>query len=373
MTVDYRHRQYQDGDAAAINDLYAAVTGRSRSIRQFEWQWLESPGGKGDIWLIEAIRDDGATILIGHHGIMPIRFSRGKEDLLFGKTENTMVRSEYRNKILYPRFERRFAQVYEERFEALFSTFGPAPAIRQRSAMGYSFPSRWVKLRIPTSWAGHFLFIFRVILNRFGAKGRKSCEPVHRTQSNMSATSDASPLKLRVLDDAQARIDPFFDSFWPNCRLHYGLTPRRDRKDLDWRFWSNPNRSHITLVSDSDASELGYVVLKVNGSSPDAASIEDIVPSAPSSIKYGRLLDSALVWLRINGFKWVDLSTTSDSCGAGKIAAGIKRRNLLLLQATAMFRSDSGDLMPRKITASGRRKSVSLDNWYVTPIVFEGI
>ncbi len=111
MTEKYRYRQYRDGDAAEINRLYADITGTTRSLREFEWQWLQAPGGKGDIWLIEATDNDGTTNLVGHHGIMPIRFSRGQENLLFGKTENTMVRPEFRSRILYPRFERRFAKV----------------------------------------------------------------------------------------------------------------------------------------------------------------------------------------------------------------------------------------------------------------------
>ena len=124
MKEEFRYRQYEDGDAAEINRLYADITGKSRSLQEFEWQWLKAPGGEGDIWLIEAVNHDGEKNLIGHHGIMPIRFSRGEENLLFGKTENTMVRAEYRRRILYPRFERRFAGVYEARFDALFSTMG---------------------------------------------------------------------------------------------------------------------------------------------------------------------------------------------------------------------------------------------------------
>jgi len=372
VSVEYRYRQYQDGDADAINHLYAEITGKTRSIRQYEWQWLDAPGGTGDIWLIEAINDQRAAKLIGHHGIMPIRFSRGNEHLLFGKTENTMLLPEYRSKILYPRYERRFAEVYEKRFDALFSTFGHAAAIRQRRAMGYSFPSKWLRLRIPTSWTGNVLFAYRMLRSRFGVKERKYCEPFHQTQSNYSKTSGTSPLELRALNDAQARVEPFFDSFWPSCRSEYGLTPRRDKKDLDWRFWSNPNTSYITLVSDSVASELGYVVVRLGGSSPETASIEDIVPSAPHAKRFERLLDSALSWARINGIRWLEFSTTGDSCADGRIAAGVSRRNLLLLQAISKFRPNTDKYMPRKITATGKRKSIGLDDWYTTPIIFEG-
>jgi hypothetical protein len=43
------------------------------------------------MWLIEATDDSGNVKLIGHHGVMPIAFSDGDTDIIFGKTENTMV------------------------------------------------------------------------------------------------------------------------------------------------------------------------------------------------------------------------------------------------------------------------------------------
>lgn len=63
---------------------------------------------------------------------MPIRFTCADEDLLFGKTANTMLLPEYRDMLLYPRFEKRFAEHCEGRCDARFSTVGHPAAIRQR-------------------------------------------------------------------------------------------------------------------------------------------------------------------------------------------------------------------------------------------------
>ncbi len=116
----YSYRPYTSGDEKSINDLYAKITGRIRSKAAYFWQWQNAPGGKGEVWVIEAELPNGQKMLIGHHGIMPVRFSYGQDDLLFGKTENTFVHPDFRSKILYPRFERRFAYHYENRFHALF-------------------------------------------------------------------------------------------------------------------------------------------------------------------------------------------------------------------------------------------------------------
>lgn len=91
------------------------------------------------MWLIEETLDDGSARLIGHHGVMPFRATIGGETCLVGKTENTMVHPDHRSRILYPRFERRFLAAYEPRFAMLFSTTGPAAAIRLRKAMGYAY------------------------------------------------------------------------------------------------------------------------------------------------------------------------------------------------------------------------------------------
>ena len=312
------------------------------------------------MWLIEAVSDDGSSTLIGHHGIMPVRFSSGSLDLLFGKTENTMLRPEYRRKVLYPRFERRFASAYEGRFDALFSTMGDDTAIRQRRAMGYKFPANWLHIRLRTSPSAELVFLLRILQRKF------------RLQASTTASGlPASLPPLRALDDSSAGDEPFFQSFWSGCRAHYGVTPRRDREDLAWRFWSNPNTSHITLVSDSGEGVSGYVILSDDGG-PEAASLRDIVPERPDAKSFRLLLQSALYWLSRQGIRWVDFSTTDDSVPASGLAGLLQSRQLRVLKAISKWRQQGPDAMPRKLTAAGQAKGIGIDDWYVTPIIFEG-
>ena len=98
---------------------------------------MDNPAGESEMWLIEATEPGEETKVIGHHGVMPFKARLNGEEFLVGKTENTMVLDEYRSRILYPRFERRFKAEYEQRFAALFSTTGPAPALRLRASLGY--------------------------------------------------------------------------------------------------------------------------------------------------------------------------------------------------------------------------------------------
>jgi hypothetical protein len=210
-------------------------------------------------------------------------------------------------------------------------------------------------------------------VNALSGHGRERAGSVDDSGgSDQSWEPGGSPLGLRALTDTQARVDPFFESFWSKCRLEYGVTPRRDQADLDWRFWSNPHTSNITLVSDDTADEPGYVIIRKSIATPGAAFIEDIVPCTPNARKFHRLLDSALSWMSRNNIRWVDFSTTDESCVSGGIADGLASKNILLRKVLARFRAEPTDRMPRKITATGKSKGVDVSNWYVTPVVSEG-
>jgi len=372
VATEYRYRRYQDGDATAINSLYEEITGRRRTIPQFEWQWLQAPGGRGEIWLIEAFDDSGKSELIGHHGIMPVRFTDGNDDLLFGKTENTMVLPEYRSRILYPRFEKRFANEYEPRFDALFSTGGPPEAIRQRRAQGYRFSAKWVRVQIPTSRLGAIRLLYKALLGKMGGAGASREVADDGPEPSIEIGRTGSPWWLRALRDHEARKEPFFDSFWPNCRAGYGLTPRRDKGDLDWRFWSNPYSRHITLISDTDPQSRGYAIIRRSKTQPAAATIEDIAPYEQSAASFSRLLDSVISWTRQNGISWIDFATTDDPGVTAEFVGELNKRSIDALSLVSHLRKREVATMPRKITPSGDSREVRQSGWYVTPLIFEG-
>jgi hypothetical protein len=372
VTTEYRYRRFRDGDVASINRLYEQITGRRRTVSQFEWQWQQAPGGAAEIWLIEALGAAGRPKLIGHHGIMPIRFTNGNDNLLIGKTENTMVLPEYRSRILYPRFEKRFAAEYENRFDALFSTTGPPEAIRQRRALGYEFSATWLTVQMPTSWGGAVRLLYDLVRRRVTGLRNAESERVELLNDQLGSAQTGSPMALRALDDEEARRDPFFQSFWDRWRSGYGVTPRREREDLDWRFWSNPYSRYVTLVSDSDSDGQGYVIIRRSKSIPNAVSIEDLVTSNPGLVNFSHLLDSALSWMRGNGIAWADFSMTRDSGKASGLIETIEDRDIKNNSLLSRFRKQSVAVMPRKLTANGDAAGLTTRDWYVTPILFEG-
>ncbi len=371
MSEQFRYRRYRNGDADKINRLYKQVTGRERSLSEFDWQWREAPGGPAEIWLIEAV-SGGDCRLVGHHGVMPVRFSHGAEDLLFGKTENTMVHADYRRKILYPRFERRFAREYEPRFDALFSTIGPAAAIRQRQALGYRSDAKWVRVRIPTSIGGELRSLWRRLIARGGTGELAVASLRTDPRDEPAAPPAASAQGIRALTDKEAQAHPFFARFWPERRNHYGLTPSRCRADLDWRFWSNPHAAFTTLIADENGDEPGYAVIRRNPVNPRAANIDDIVPVAPTAVHMAKLLHAVLEWLRVNRVDWADFSTTQEAGDLGVLGRLFRRRDMRLRRLRGLVRTEAEIFMPRRVTPTGSAKNLDGCDWYVTPFVFEG-
>ena len=371
LSLEWRRGTQRDSDA--INELYKVVTGRARNLTEYRWQWFEAPGGPGEIWLIEAT-ENGTRNIVGHHGVMPIRFSNGSSNLLAGKTENTMVHPDYRQRLLYPRFERRFLGEYAPRFDALFSTTGPAAALRQRQRLGYIDAAQWRRY----AWA-----LGPAALPVFAARNRPSTRipldeiaaAASRLPNRRTWFRKRGAKRTRLLAEDAARNDGFFDLFWDNARRDVGITPQRWSQDLDWRFWSNPNGTYTTLVFEwSDFA--GFAIVRKAGK--HIIQIADVVvtPSRPETISLA--LEATLDWGVDIGAQLAYFSTTSDFTEMTAALDAVSYRDLSLL-AQQLRHGGKPDPsaspsigMLRHVTKRGLSQDVSASGWQVTPLVFEG-
>lgn len=363
MAQKYSFRPYRSGDEAAINDLYFEVTGRTRTKEQFEWQWLKGPEGPGDIWLIEATDAGGNVKLIGHHGIMPVAFSNGASDLLFGKTENTMVLPGYRKKILYPRFERKFQREYAGRYDALFSTMGPAAAIRQRKAMGYDFPVGWLNSRYTHSFVSEALFAYSLVVDKFRAKKEptipfgKQCATYEGLRQN------------GFMDHEEALTSDFFDDFWKNARLNFSVAPSRRKQDLEWRFWTNPYKDHLTLIVD-EGDLSGYCIVSILPAHHNEAFLEDFCVSSNTAREAELLFSRLLQLLKDSGVYSLQVTRTADSSVESYGFLG--KHKMYLSRYMESLRENHARPMPRKLTEKGLMGSLESYGWDITGIVLEG-
>lgn len=362
--IHYSWRSYKEGDELAINLLYLRITGRLRTSEQWRWQWQQAPAGPGDIWLIEANHPDGRVELIGHHGIMPIRFNCGEQELLFGKTENTMVLPEYREKILYPRFEMRFASAYEPRYHALFATMGPAAAIRQRKALGYVFECRWCDLELAT---GFLASIVKVAQRpRFGFLQSflaKLLQP--GGQAQLAAG-------VRLLTAEEARTDSFLRDFWSRSRGNWGVAPSRCPEDLAWRYWDNPYSRHFAVVIENPKK--GDALVVVSLSSAGLASIQDICASRPDPVLLGHAMEQACLAVRKRlKCHMAVFNATEDAFAQAVWEQWRSRlRRPLVSRLRGRRNGVEPNVMPRKITAKGKEMELSTMPWNITFSIAEG-
>lgn len=366
----YRYRRFQPGDEMEINKLYEETTGRKRTKEAYLWQWMNAPGGRGEIWLIEAESDKKCWKLIGHHGVMPIRFSQRQNELLFGKTENTFVHPDYRRKILYPRFEERFRKEYEQRFHALFSTTGPTAAIRQRLAQGYELPTTWVTFKW---WVKPFSNIMPMLSNSTKKIWPKTKMRFPTGLPILNSKQDKwGRIKIFCFTNEAAKQDQFFISFWKSIKNSYTTTPSRNYEDLKWRFWDNPYIPYLTLLLDSDTAGCGFAVIKIIDSG--VFYIDDFIVEFPRSRSFSQLLDATLVWAARNGAYLVKFSTTADSIEwVGSDNFRPRYKNIISMHFLDELKKDIKPKMPRKICRRGNTCGLKATEWYVTPIIFQGV
>lgn len=370
-------RPYREGDADAINALYQAVTGIARTPEQFAWQWLKAPAGPGEIWVIEAAAENGETRIIGHHGLMPLAFSHAKQDLLAGKTENTMVHPDYRRKILYPRYEKRFLNEYSDRFDLLFSTIGPMAALRQRKALGYDASRRWQRYEwalrpgamaaLGAGLAGNTQQFSQSSILQLAEPGlrlaAKGASVLPRKQ-----LGDASA--LTALDAATAKAHPFFEAFWAEARAEYPLTPRRDRADLAWRFWDNPDLTTTTLICDESAGmPRGYAV--VHRYHKLAWRLDDIVCQPADVPSFLTLLQAVAAWCAEQGGYVLNFFAADDPNSPARFGEECGLKNLSTRWPMAKLRGKTPNFMLRKVTERGAEKGGQTGDWYANLFLFE--
>ena len=370
----YTYRKYKPGDETAINHLYFEVTGRQRTTEQYLWQWHRAPGGVGDVWLIEVENEDGSVKLIGHHGIMPIRFSCGEKNLLAGKTENTMVHPAFRRKILYPKYEKQFLAAYENRFDLLFSTIGPAPALRQRKALGYRAEKKWLQY----AWGLNFGAYCSLVATALSYRKQSVVWPIVGkmfsacgkgvNKLSISFGKKITEKNVVALTSKEAMDHGFFEKFWEKSRGDYDLTPRRDREDLKWRFWDNPYHASdfTTLIYDTGENGQGYAIVQNCGN--QRFMLCDIVCNPTDKWFCTQMLDSVCNWAQNQGANILRFSTASDQIAPVEVFKAFQRANMFDKFPFRNRRNTDEQFMLRRINTS----AFDGINWFVTPIVFEG-
>ena len=372
-------RKFTEKDKSELNDSYNRFTGRSRTIEQFEWEWLDTPEGWGSMWLLE---DSDTGKIVGHHGLIPIKFSYFGSPILMGKTENTHLHPPYAGKGVYYPFEVKFIEEAKDRFGLLYTTQGSGAPGRVRLKLGYATVGRYAHYIKATkmSYLDKQLAnaIRRRIRNRFIAAlligisktGSVFLMPFFSREGSMDRT-----VKLERVTNIETVAEEL-DKFWEWNKGKFGITADRNSRYLKWRIFDNPNLTYEFFLARRQSDVVGYVITRNSGEGRGV--ITDLIAINNDEKVFNTILDGAVSKFRESGIHVIQFLTLSSDNFLNKAL----RRNGFV----------SSSMVPRvwrRVIGKKQQESLlmakALDDkldparvadpacWYFTDILTEGI
>jgi hypothetical protein len=273
MSEDYSLRQTRPEDAEALNALYFLLTGTSRTVAQWRWEWLDGPLGSAPSWVIV----DPRGAIVGHHGVVPVPLAWRGRMLNAARTENTMVHPDHRTRFHYPRFEARLLRECLTRFDVIFTTAGKGAQAAVRRRLGYHSVGRWRTYTLHRSRA----WLAARVLG--GAPGRVTgwLSALGRAEGfAVETTRDAGRLAALA---AQAGQDD-------------AVGAARTAAHLDWRLFNHPWHSYEAAVINENGTAIGWIAWREArgaGGSIDL-NIDDLVALPGTVDSYRKLIDALI-------------------------------------------------------------------------------
>ena len=329
------------------------------------------------MWVIE---ETATGTIVGHPGLIPLWLSAGQQRVLAGKTENTMVHPDHREKVLYFLHERQFAREAEDRFDLLFTTSGYGTPGRMRRKLGYQSAGTltyYLKVTRPRGLA-------RLAAPVAGKLTRSA--PLNRLLA-LGATAASAPAAMAFVrprrrwpDVCVARCQSFeeiaqpLEELWERTAPTLGITVERSAAYLRWRLAANPNVEHIFLPAWRQGQLAGYAA--VEALADGQAMIIDLLADGDEPRLFDSLLDGVLRTLDAEGYHTYVLPTLQ---GDNSLNRGLRRNGFYDLSA----------VMQRLYRRAGREQphflvkaidpglqAVDLYNpnrWYYTALFAEGL
>jgi len=257
---EYIIRRSNAHDYQAINDAYNRFTGRSRTMEQHLWQWINTPFDHSESWVIEHV---ASNKIVGHHGVMYLTFVEKGKHIPVGKTENTFVLNDHSKKIYYPGFEKIALKNMKKRFAYIYTTApdksrGAVGILRRR--LGYKPIGKSVIFGLYFSRAA----IKKIIQKRFSL--------LKSSAGFLSALFSILQGLIRYINKIRVRkvmVTPMswksiydVETFWRRHSKFYGITADRNAAYLRWRYLENPHSKFDIIKLIKEDEVLGYAILK---------------------------------------------------------------------------------------------------------------
>jgi GNAT superfamily N-acetyltransferase len=231
---------------------FGETEGDKLSPEAWHWEYEENPDGKGWISIVE---DRGK--IIGHHAIIPRRFSVRGEIVLGTHQQDLMVDPDKQRKGIFHAMSKYEKQKVKEK-KVLFMTAFPfgVPTYSGLKKIGWKDVAKLPVLVNPIRFSG--------ILNRY-----LHFPPLSLLLGGMMRffyfflygfrkPKSQPDIEIEKIDS----IDESFDHFWQKASFLYPIMGVRDREYLTWRYFRHPTRTYTLYRARKGGEMRGYIVLR---------------------------------------------------------------------------------------------------------------
>jgi len=267
----YKKTINNNQDLQFICNIYNDITGRNRTVKLHRWEWFESPY-KNKSYVVT----DKDGIILGHHGVLSIKFNDHGKEFTGGKTENTIMKKGYGS--LYFKNEQQMHKEYSPEYDLLITTAARGVIKKIREKLGYKVFSEYVT------------FIQIVELKTLFKKLNNKYRAVNIN------------LDLESISEV--------DEYYMNNKSKFKFSQTRDKDFLVYRLLNNPYIKYkiLKLYNQLDKM-LGYIIYYENSNS---ISIEDILYLSNSTKE--ELLKRLFNHAKYNSKLKITLKTLKSTC-----------------------------------------------------------
>jgi hypothetical protein len=227
-SVEYKIRDYIQGDERLITSLFEKVFGKPLTTAQ--WKWKYAVPGEGRIY--SKVIEDESRSIIGHAGAVPLRGTFQQRPLQFFQIADVMIHPGARGSLGRKNL---FGDMVKKLFEDIRTEF---PEV-----FCYGFPGRRPYL------LGERVGVYAKIAQ--GTDCLKYLWPSFPFRS----------VNVQELEWHERQID----TLWDEISGELGLTVIRDSRYLLWRYADNPFHDYRLLGFFRSGRLLGWAVIKEEG------------------------------------------------------------------------------------------------------------
>ncbi len=379
-------RKYLPGDEEQINELYKLITGRERAYHYYEWEWLKTWDGAGDIWLLFDKNGESEKLLC-QYSLIPMPISVFGDVYKVGKTENCMSHPDCRGKGIYLPHEKKNFEISKKRFDIFFTTAGDVAngsVSRIRKRLGYKPFDSWIlhffminenyilkKMLKKKIGQSKNLFLFYFLFSK------TICYILYlyfkvTTVKNKKKFKNQKNYKFHVDDASEANLKEI-EFLWEKNKKNYGITAHRSFQYLKWRIIDNPYIKYYCLLLKENNELKGYAYFwRTNNND---LFIEDILMANKNIDYLNQILFYLVSYAKKNKYDAVVCSILLKN----KILHNGLKKNGFLNNKLKVYLNEKFNKNERKpfliyFPDNLKRDSrlINPENWYVTSLFNEG-